>query len=115
MKFARPFPNDEFYDPELAIRRLGKDQALHIYETKVEPWYTIDSPNGHPKDWAWRRIFVYHRDKGTCQKCDKLHAPDRGWDLHHIIHRGNGGNHALSNLRLLCSWPCHIPGEHPNK
>src|ERR1700685_1817430 len=36
------------------------------------------------------------------------------WVTHHKIHRGKGGNHALDNLELLCSWPCHSL-KHPEK
>lgn len=109
---TRPFTLDEFRNPELAVRRYGLAEALSRYETLVEPQYTDDGLPGMPKDWAWRQFFVYHRDHKRCQRCNKLRPPQ--WDIHHVVHRGDGGNHALDNLELLCRWPCHA-NEHPEK
>ncbi len=48
--------------------------------------------------------LVWHRDGGRCQTPGCRSA--RGLELHHIIHRSDGGDHAPSNLTLRCS-ACH--------
>jgi hypothetical protein len=48
--------------------------------------------------------FVYRRDHGRCRvpRCRST----RCLEIHHIIHRANGGTHDVSNLVLTCS-SCH--------
>ncbi len=52
---------------------------------------------------ATRRL-VWRRDHGTCQ------APGcrsgRNLDVHHVVHRADGGGHEAANLTVLCS-ACH--------
>ena len=64
--------------------------------------------NGYPSDWERRRKRVYRRDNYECQQCGAL-GGDRGnceLHAHHIVPKGNGGSHSLSNLTTLC-WSCH--------
>jgi hypothetical protein len=48
--------------------------------------------------------LVWHRDGGHCQTpgC----RSSRGLEIHHIIHRDDGGSHEPSNLTIRCS-ACH--------
>ena len=48
--------------------------------------------------------LVRHRDSGRCQTPGCRSA--RGLELHHIVHRSDGGDHTPSNLTLRCS-ACH--------
>jgi len=45
--------------------------------------------------------FVWHRDGGRCRTpgC----RSSRGLELHHLIHRADGGSHDAMNIALLCS------------
>ena len=49
--------------------------------------------------------FVWRRDGGRCQTpgC----RSSSGLELHHVVHRADGGGHDPSNLRLQCS-SCHL-------
>ncbi|MBC7975777.1 MAG: HNH endonuclease, partial [Myxococcales bacterium] len=49
--------------------------------------------------------FVWHRDAGRCRVpgC----RSSRGLELHHLVHRVDGGGHDASNIALLCS-ACHL-------
>jgi hypothetical protein len=49
--------------------------------------------------------LVWRRDHGRCRVPGCRSA--RGLEIHHIIHRADGGTHDASNLVLLCS-ACHI-------
>ena len=51
------------------------------------------------------RRFVWRRDGGRCQTPGCRSA--RGLEVHHIVHRADGGGHDASNLRLQCS-ACHM-------
>jgi hypothetical protein len=48
--------------------------------------------------------FVWHRDGGRCRVPGCRSA--RGLELHHLVHRADGGGHDASNLCLTCS-SCH--------
>ncbi len=48
--------------------------------------------------------FVWHRDGGRCRVPGCRSA--RGIEIHHLIHRADGGSHDASNLVLACS-SCH--------
>jgi hypothetical protein len=48
--------------------------------------------------------LVWHRDAGRCRTPGCRSA--RGLEIHHIVHRENGGGHEPANLILLCS-ACH--------
>ena len=108
----RPFTLDEFRNPQLAIDRYGIDQALRLYKDFVEPLYVGDRLPGLPRDWEWRKLFVHVRDQAQCQRCRRRRP--KVWDAHHVVPRGDGGNHALDNLELLCRFPCHRQ-EHPRR
>ncbi len=49
--------------------------------------------------------FVWHRDAGRCRVpgC----RSSRGLELHHLVHRADGGTHDASNIALMCS-ACHL-------
>jgi hypothetical protein len=49
--------------------------------------------------------FVWRRDGGRCRVPGCRSA--RGIELHHLVHRTDGGGHDASNLALLCS-ACHV-------
>jgi hypothetical protein len=49
--------------------------------------------------------FVWRRDHGRCQTPGCRSA--RGLELHHIVHREDGGSHEPKNITLRCS-ACHI-------
>ena len=49
--------------------------------------------------------LVWRRDHGRCRVPGCRSA--RGIEIHHIVHRADGGKHDASNLCLLCS-SCHI-------
>ncbi|MBC7974129.1 MAG: HNH endonuclease, partial [Myxococcales bacterium] len=49
--------------------------------------------------------FVWHRDAGRCRVPGCRSA--RGLELHHLVHRADGGGHDASNIALLCS-ACHL-------
>ncbi|HSR97621.1 MAG TPA: HNH endonuclease signature motif containing protein, partial [Kofleriaceae bacterium] len=48
--------------------------------------------------------FVWHRDGGRC-RVDGCRSA-RGLEIHHLVHRADGGTHEPSNVALLCS-SCH--------
>ena len=48
------------------------------------------------------RLQVYIRDGFRCALCDDT----RGIQIHHVIHRSQGGSNAPMNLITLC-WRCH--------
>ena len=48
--------------------------------------------------------FVWRRDGGRC-RVDGCRS-SRGLELHHLVHRADGGNHDASNVILACS-SCH--------
>jgi hypothetical protein len=49
--------------------------------------------------------FVWRRDGGRC-RVDGCRS-SRGLELHHVIHRADGGSHDASNIVLICS-ACHL-------
>jgi hypothetical protein len=49
--------------------------------------------------------FVWRRDGGRCRVPGCRSA--RGLEIHHLVHRANGGSHDASNLALLCG-SCHL-------
>lgn len=49
--------------------------------------------------------LVWRRDGGRCRVLGCRSA--RGLEIHHLVHRADGGNHDASNLCLLCS-ACHL-------
>lgn len=49
--------------------------------------------------------FVWRRDGGRCRVPGCRSA--RGLEIHHLIHRTDGGSHDALNLALLCS-SCHL-------
>ncbi|HEX3761217.1 MAG TPA: HNH endonuclease signature motif containing protein [Kofleriaceae bacterium] len=49
--------------------------------------------------------FVWRRDGGRCRVPGCRSA--RGLEIHHLVHRADGGGHDASNLALLCS-ACHL-------
>jgi hypothetical protein len=49
--------------------------------------------------------FVWRRDGGRCRVPGCRSA--RGLEVHHVVHRADGGGHEAENLCLLCS-SCHL-------
>jgi len=49
--------------------------------------------------------FVWRRDGGRCRVPGCRSA--RGLEIHHLVHRTDGGSHDAGNLALLCS-SCHL-------
>jgi 5-methylcytosine-specific restriction endonuclease McrA len=60
-----------------------------------------------PPDWEWRRRMVINRDK-VCKECGrKMDNSKVPFHIHHAIPKSlPEGNHALTNLALLCEI-CH--------
>ncbi len=48
------------------------------------------------------RKAVYRRDGYRCALCDST----AGLQVHHCIHRSEGGSNQMQNLITLC-WKCH--------
>lgn len=111
-KSRRPFILDELRNPRLSIDRHGVVEALRLYQDFVEPLHVHDRLSGLPRDWAWRKLFVYVRDKAQCQHC--RHRRPKVFGRSSCNAQGDGGNHALDNLELLCRFPCHQQ-EHPRR
>jgi hypothetical protein len=71
----------------------------------------VGSLDGDGPDRAYQDIppsmvrFVWRRDGGRCRVpgCRSAH----GLEIHHLVHRADGGGHEASNLALLCS-ACHL-------
>src|ERR1043166_3246470 len=49
--------------------------------------------------------FIWRRDGGRCRVPGCRSA--RALEIHHLVHRADGGGHEASNLALLCS-SCHL-------
>jgi hypothetical protein len=70
----------------------------------------IGSIDGSGPDRTYQDIppsvvrFVWRRDGGRC-RVDGCRS-SRGLELHHVIHRADGGTHDASNIVLCCS-SCH--------
>jgi hypothetical protein len=70
----------------------------------------IGSVDGHVAERAYQDIppsiarLVWHRDGGRCRVPGCRSA--RHLELHHIVHRADGGTHDAFNLMLCCS-ACH--------
>lgn len=114
-----PLTYDELRRPYLAGARLGGlEQALKVWLEKVEPRYTDDA-DYYPKDWNWRTLWVYERDRrcsnSNCKMLltSPLSREGEHGHTHHIAHVEKDRTHALYNLRLLCK-ECHAK-EHGNK
>jgi len=70
----------------------------------------IGSIDGSAPERAYQDIppsvarFVWRRDGGRC-RVDGCRS-SRGLELHHVVHRADGGSHDASNIILACS-ACH--------
>jgi hypothetical protein len=97
-----PFTQEEWKDPQLAVKHYGIEHALYLYSI-VEPRYRDQGLPDMPKDWEWRRLLVKTREKGNAKGVGM-----EARKFNHKIHRGNGGDHAHApeNLELLCR-SCH--------
>ncbi len=80
------------------MKWLKNEEPLHRYA------------KGYPDDWGFRREEIIKNAKYICHSCGRtiIGSPH----IHHIIPLSKGGDHSLSNLRLLCE-NCHCT-EHPN-
>jgi hypothetical protein len=71
----------------------------------------IGSIDGSGPERAYQDIppsvarFVWRRDGGRC-RVDGCRSA-RGLELHHIVHRADGGSHDAKNIALVCS-ACHL-------
>lgn len=71
----------------------------------------VGSLDGNGPDRAYQDIppsmvrFVWRRDGGRCRVPGCRSA--RGLEIHHLVHRADGGGHEASNMALLCS-ACHL-------
>lgn len=63
-----------------------------------------------PPYWATLRIYVFRRDKYTCQSCGRR-LPPLELRCHHIEPKETGGTDSSRNMRTLCG-KCHLD-EHP--
>ena len=65
----------------------------------------VEYQNGQMKDYDNTKAFVKSRDNYTCQNC-KGKSGDTRLEVHHIIHRNDGGSDRPDNLITLCHT-CH--------
>jgi len=56
----------------------------------------------YPKLTNQLRKSIYRRDGYRCALCDS----SQGLQIHHVVHRGQGGTDSPQNLITLCSY-CH--------
>lgn len=70
------------------------------------PWY------GRPPldDWIKLKQYVYERDLGVCQYCEKQ-FPYEKTHCHHVLELSEGGTNHPMNLKTLCIG-CH-KDRHP--
>lgn len=78
---------------------------------------------GYPPDWERRRMRVFERAYGRCERCGwpagaiRL-VSDRwrvcGAHVHHVRPISQGGRHHLANLQLLCA-ACHADAHPGNE
>jgi 5-methylcytosine-specific restriction protein A len=63
---------------------------------------------GYLEDWDRRCRLVYQRNEYTCQNCGRRGGPYGDVELHahHVVPKGRGGSHRVSNLVTLCG-ACH--------
>lgn len=59
----------------------------------------------HPLNVSSRKQAVRERDQRRCVNCHR-DGSDITLDVHHIVPRGRGGSHRLSNMITLCRQ-CH--------
>lgn len=89
---------------QIAIDAAAVDRALCDAQH-------IGSIDGDEPERAYQDIppsvarLVWRRDGGRC-RVDGCRS-SRGLEIHHLIHRADGGGHDASNLVLLCS-ACHL-------
>ena len=112
-----------------AIIKIKNEMKFYMWLKKEEPIYrTDDSIRGYPRDWQFRRMAIFKKNRGICQNCGKKVGHlwntwfyDLGrfnFNLVHVAHAhhkkriSQGGGHELTNLELLCER-CH-QSEHPN-
>lgn len=69
----------------------------------------------YPPDWDQRRREVYQRDRYQCQNCERRGGRHGDHELHchHIVPKGRGGVHDLTNLITLCK-ACHNAVHKPH-
>ena len=78
-----------------AVDRAHCDaQHIGALDAEVPPRATQDIPPSVAR-------LVWRRDGGRCQTPGCRSA--RGLEIHHIVHRADGGTHEPSNLRIQCS------------
>jgi 5-methylcytosine-specific restriction endonuclease McrA len=86
----------------------------HVAEPLLRWW------PGYPPDWQRRRMAVYQRAAGRCERCGRptgrIDLFRRRWRLvgahiHHVRPIADGGRHELANLAVRCP-ACHAD-EHP--
>lgn len=129
----------EMLSREQAVKELyelhTRKHAQKIWFEKIEP--VLRKSKDYPEDWEIRRSVVFVKSKGRCKECHKMCIskylePTSSWTLprrfwkwsvqyrheilgghvHHIVPISRGGDHALSNLELLCG-ECHA-AKHPD-
>lgn len=92
----------------LVQTELQRRKQYREWIENVEP--KLRDSKGYPDDWSERRHEVYIRAGGICASCGTKVV--RHGHTHHKRPISDGGNHAFSNLELLCE-NCHIE-KHPN-
>jgi 5-methylcytosine-specific restriction endonuclease McrA len=88
-------------------------------------WLVIVEPllrrwPGYPPDWERRRLAIYERGMGRCERCGlpcgRIGLCGKSWrviaaHIHHMRAIAEGGGHELANLQVRCI-ECHR-AEHP--
>lgn len=92
----------------LSVRRIDKRLVC------LDCLNSLNLLNSFEKTTNWYHIKkkVLKRDNNTCQECFGRKKIERGSnsgyrvEVHHIVHKNQGGDESISNLITLC-WKCH--------
>jgi 5-methylcytosine-specific restriction endonuclease McrA len=93
------------HSPVFKTNRPCPTRAASNSFWQAEEQHRVTRNGINPPDWRKRRYLVYERDQARCQRCGLSLTLDT-CDTHHLIMRGNGGDHGLTNLVTLCR-SCH--------
>lgn len=116
-----------YFGCQIAYLRFKNEARFWYWLINTEKRYRNEkSQNGYPRDWQFRRVAVFRRDKGKCGFCGNKNGRLRLWSrsieesglsnnanlhVHHITPISQGGSHNLYNLKILCAG-CHAQ-QHP--
>lgn len=95
-------------------KRGGNSQCPHCKQHILNfddlGWWYGWSQGIEPPYWEELRLYVFQRDKFTCQTCHKQFGMS-GLTCHHRVPKEEGGSDSAKNLVTLCN-DCH-PDDKP--